>query len=437
MITGHRTEAHSRVLARGLDLGVHLGRPKTFPRTPRRIANMSRMPRRPEAKPQAFTLCYEGKKDEAEILRRMGPRPLSLRDITPGGTSGEEAQERPGRYFLGDNADVLRHLLSEEDVRGRVQLVYIDPPYGTGQVFTMDRKRGRAHSVSQPEEGDLGYSDTLTGPAFIEFLRERLVLLRELLSQEGLIFVHLDEKHGFEAKIILDEIFGRENFVNHISRIGSNPKNFSRKAFGNQKDMILVYAKSGGYYWDEVGVPYTEEDLRRLFPFVDENGRRYTTNPLHAPGETKDGPTGQPWRGIPPPPGRHWRYPPEVLEELDRRELIVWTKGGVPRKKVYADERAGKGKKPQDIWEFKDPQNPLYPTEKNLDMLKLIVATASRPGDLVLDAFAGSGTALIAAVSLGRRAIGIDSSKEALDAFWLKANKHGLASRFRLLDASH
>jgi adenine-specific DNA-methyltransferase len=391
---------------------------------------------KPEAKPQAFTLCYEGKKGEAEILRQLGPKPLSFRDITPQRPTEGGSQGRPGRYFLGDNADVLRHLLAEEEVRGRVQLVYIDPPYGTGQVFTLDRRRGRAHSVSQPEGGALGYSDTLTGPAFIEFLRERLILLRELLSREGLIFVHLDEKHGFEAKIVLDEVFGRENFVNHISRIGSNPKNFSRKAFGSQKDMILVYSKTRDYYWNEVALPYTEEDLRRLFPFVDENGKRYTTNPLHAPGETKDGPTGRPWRGIPPPPGRHWRYPPEVLEELDKRGLIVWSKRGVPRKKVYADERLAKGKKLQDIWEFKDPQNALYPTEKNLEMLKLIVATASRPGDLVLDCFAGSGTTLIAAVSLGRRAIGVDSSREALEAFWLKASKHGLTSRIQLLEVS-
>jgi adenine-specific DNA-methyltransferase len=391
---------------------------------------------KPEAKRQAFALCYEGKKGEAEILRQLGPKPLFFRDITPRRPTEGGGQGRPGRYFLGDNTDVLRYLLAEEEVRGRVQLVYIDPPYGTGQVFTLDRRRGRAHSVSRPEQGALGYSDTLTGPAFIEFLRERLVLLRELLSQEGLIFVHLDEKHGFETKIILDEVFGRENFVNHISRIGSNPKNFSRKAFGSHKDMILVYSKTRDYYWNEVGAPYTEEDLRRLFPFVDEDGKRYTANPLHAPGETKDGPTGQPWRGIPPPPGRHWRYPPEVLEELDREGLIVWSKRGIPRKKVYADERVGKGKKLQDVWEFKDPQNALYPTEKNLDMLKLIVATASRPGDLVLDCFAGSGTTLIAAVSLGRRAIGVDSSREALEAFWLKASKHGLTSRIQLLEVS-
>ncbi len=108
----------------------------------------------PEAKPKAerraFALCYEGKKGEVEILRQLGPKPLSFRDITPRRPPEGEGQGRPGRYFLGDNADVLRHLLAEEEVRGRVQLVYTDPPYGTGQVFALDRKRGRAHSVSQP-----------------------------------------------------------------------------------------------------------------------------------------------------------------------------------------------------------------------------------------------------------------------------------------------
>jgi len=385
-----------------------------------------------------FTLSYEGKKGEEEILRLLSSKSLSFHDITSLYNHNQETEEveKPGKYFLGENTDVLRHFLTEEDVKGKVQLVYIDPPYGTGQVFFLDRRKGRAHSVSQPMRGDFGYSDTLTGPAFVEFLRKRLLLIREILSEEGLIFVHIDEKYGFEVKLILDEVFGRRNFVNHIARIASNPKNFSRKAFGNQKDMILVYSKTKDYYWNETSVPYTDEDLERLFPFVDEHGRRYTTSPLHAPGETKEGPTGQPWRGILPPPGRHWRYPPEVLEELDRKGLIVWSKTGVPRKKVYANERIGKGKKLQDIWEFKDPQNPVYPTEKNLDMLKIIVATASRPGDLVLDCFAGSGTTLIAAVQLKRRAIGIDNSVEALEAFWIKAQKHGLTNQFRLFQAS-
>jgi adenine-specific DNA-methyltransferase len=393
---------------------------------------------RVDMKERPFTLSYEGKKDEEEILRLLTPKPLSFQDITYLYNHDQETEEveKPGKYFLGENIEVLRHFLTEEEVKGKVQLVYIDPPYGTGQVFSLDRKRGRAHSVSQPMEGDLGYSDTLTGPDFVEFLRERLVLIREILSEEGLIFVHIDEKYGFEVKLILDEVFGRRNFVNHIARIASNPKNFSRKAFGSQKDMILVYSKTRDYVWNESASPYSEEEIARLFPFVDENGERYTTNPLHAPGETKDGPTGRPWRGILPPPGRHWRYPPEKLDELDAQGLIVWSKNGVPRKRVYARDRLKKGKKLQDVWEFKDPQNPVYPTEKNLDMLKIIVATASRPGDLVLDCFAGSGTTLIAAVQLNRKAIGVDNSIEALEAFWIKSQNHDLTDRFQLLRVS-
>jgi adenine-specific DNA-methyltransferase len=136
---------------------------------------------------------------------------------------------------------------------------------------------------------------------------------------------------------------------------------------------------------------------------------------LHAPGETKDGPTGQPWRGIPPPKGRHWRYPPEVLEELDGKGLIEWSKTGNPRKKIFADEYLKKKTRRQDIWEFKDPAYPSYPTEKNLDMLKTIVEASSNPGDIVLDCFSGSGTTLVAAEMLGRRWIGMDNSLIAIE----------------------
>jgi adenine-specific DNA-methyltransferase len=158
----------------------------------------------------------------------------------------------------------------------------------------------------------------------------------------------------------------------------------------------------------------TEEDIVRLFPKVDAHGRRYTTTPLHAPGETIAGPTGQPWRGSLPPPGRHWRYPPEELDRLDRAGLIEWSASGNPRKILYAEDLVPRGKKRQDVWCFKDPAYPRYPTQKNLDLLKTIIAASSNPGDLVLDCFAGSGTTLVAAESLGRRWIGIDNSRLAI-----------------------
>lgn len=111
-------------------------------------------------------------------------------------------------------------------------------------------------------------------------------------------------------------------------------------------------------------------------------------------------------------PRRHWRSEPAVLEGLDKQGLIEWSANGVPRKKIFFDEKDGK--KMQDIWEFKDPQYPDYPTEKSLDLLKFIVKASSNEGDLVLDCFCGSGTTLVASQSLNRNWIGIDKSDQAI-----------------------
>lgn len=392
-----------------------------------------------------FSLVYDGKMSEDFILSKLPPK-LIFSDATSSYFPREPLLvHNPGEpeitYYIGENEDLLRWLIAN-GYSNRVQLIYIDPPYGTRSTFTIGERgpdKRRAATVSRPRDGVVGYSDSLDGPDFVEFLRVRLILLRELLSETGLIFVHIDEKYGFEIKVVIDEIFGRNRFVNHISRIASNPKNFRRKGFGSQKDMILVYSKGKDFVWNEVTSPYTEDDIARLFPLIDEHGERYTTNPLHAPGETKDGPTGQPWRGILPPPGRHWRYPPEVLDQLDAMGLIVWSKNGVPRKKIYAKDHILKGKRMQDVWEFKDPIKPTYPTEKNLTMLKVIVQAGSNDGDLVLDAFAGSGTTLIAAGLLGRKAIGIDSSPEAAKAFVRRVVKEkGLkAKRTAIIQVYH
>jgi len=147
---------------------------------------------------------------------------------------------------------------------------------------------------------------------------------------------------------------------------------------------------------------------------VDDKGRKYTTIPLHAPGETKDGPTGQPWRDMMPPEGRHWRCPPEQLEELDQHGLVEWSVNGIPRKIIYAEEKIKQGKKLQDIWEYKDPQYPIYPTQKNKEFLDLIISASSNEGDLVMDCFAGSGTTIVSANELGRDWIGIDESEQAI-----------------------
>ena len=232
------------------------------------------------------------------------------------------------------------------------------------------------------------------------------------MSEKASIYLHIDYKIGHYVKIIMDEIFGSENFKNDITRIKCNPKNFQRKAFGNVKDLILFYSKGANPIWNDIKDKFSSADLERLFKKVDKNGRQYTTIPLHAPGETKNGATGGKFRGKYPPKGRHWRSDPKILEKLDKKGLIEWSTNGVPRKKNYADERDGK--KVQDVWEFKDPQYPLYPTEKNTDLLHRIIQTSSNECDLIMDFFCGSGSTLKAANDLGRKWIGIDKSDEAI-----------------------
>lgn len=309
--------------------------------------------------------------------------------------------------FLGDNLPILKTLI-EHNVK--VDLIYIDPPFSTNNVFRIGKQR--ANTISSSSDDEIAYSDNLKGADFIEFLRERLIFAKEILSDEGSIYLHIDYKIGHYVKIIMDEIFGIENFRNDITRIKCNPKNFDRCAYGNVKDLILFYSKSKNVIWNNPTVPYSDSDLKKLFPKTDKEGRKYTTIPLHAPGETKNGATSQEFKGIKPPNGRHWRCSPEELEELDNNGLIEWSKNGVPRKIIYADEK--EGKKMQDIWEYKDPQYPIYPTEKNTDLLKNIILASSNENSYVLDFFCGSGTTLYAANQLGRKWIGIDASEAAI-----------------------
>ena len=330
------------------------------------------------------------------------------------GPSGLQAvgETWANRLYRGDNLPILRDLLDDPAVRGQVNLVYIDPPFGTGQRYTFSS--GRHATISRVANGRTAYDDGLTGEAYLRFLRPRLELLRELLADDGSIYVHVDCKVGHYVRVVMDEVFGASNFRNDITRVKCNPKNFKRYGYGNTKDMILFYTRGDSFTWNYPREPFTEEELRRLFPKTDAHGRRYTTTPLHAPGETQKGPSGQPWKGLKPPAGRHWRYHPSTLTKLDEEGLIEWSSTGNPRKKLFAHEVEAKGRTMQDVWVFKDPQKTRYPTEKNLDMLRLIVRASSNPGDLVMDCFCGAGGTLVAAQESGRRWIGIDSSEAAI-----------------------
>jgi len=344
-------------------------------------------------------LQYAGKRSERDIISDIIPQNFTINS------------DDWWILLHGDNLRIMKWLLNA-GYAGKVQLVYIDPPFATNMDFRID-SNWRTNTISMDKSASIAYSDTRVWEEFIEFLRERLILIRELLSEKGSIYLHIDYKIGHYVKVIMDEVFGIQNFRNDITRIKCNPKNFQRKAYGNVKDMILFYSKWKDPIWNNSVEEMTNDEKTRLFKKQDGIWRLYTTIPLHAPWATKDGETWKAWRGVLPPIWRHWRSAPSVLEKLDQDGLIEWSKNGVPRKKIYLDEK--KWKKRQDIWEFKDSQYPDYPTEKNIDLIKTIIQASSNPWDLVLDAFCWSGTTLVGAKMLERKWIGIDESKYAIE----------------------
>ena len=343
---------------------------------------------------EGFLLQYPGKKTVESVLA-TAPGEYVTHSRYSGGRN---------RLYHADNLGVLASLIADREVVGKVRLVYIDPPFATDATFESRKQR---HA----------YNDHLVGTEFVESLRERLILIHRLLADDGSLYLHLDERMVFHLRLILDEIFGHKNFRNCITRKKCNPKNYTRKTFGNVSDYILFYTKSESYVWNRPLEPWDEDRIQKEYPCVDDNGRRYKKVPIHAPG-TRNGETGKEWRGKLPPPGKHWQYLPTTLETMDANGEIYWSPNGNPRRKVYLDNSYGIPI--QDIWmDVRDAHNQNiritgYPTEKNFDMLERIIGASSNPGDLVLDCYSGSGTTLDAASKIGRRWIGVDRSDEAI-----------------------
>jgi len=343
-------------------------------------------------------LTFSGKKGVEEILN--GSRAtcsLFWKSKTANGHNN--------KLFFGDNLPILLTLVDNPDIKGKVKLIYIDPPYSTNSVF---QAKGQKDA----------YHDLLQGANYLEFIRERLFLMREILAENGSIYIHLDENMAFEVKLIMDEVFGKNNYRNWITRRKCSTKNTTKNRFGNVSDYILFYTKTSSFIWNRPYDKWEEDKILKEYPCVEvETGRRYKKVPIHAPG-VRNGETGKSWRGMLPPQGKHWQYTPTRLEEMDSNGEIYWSATNNPRRKVYFDDTKGIPK--QDIWlEYRDSinQNTLltgYPTEKNMDMLETIVMASSNPGDIVLDCFCGSGSTLQAAYKNDRQWIGIDNSIEAI-----------------------
>ena len=344
-------------------------------------------------------------------------RPLiAHKAITPsplagegGGEGGRRWSDWPATYpkggllFHGDNKEVLAHLLAN-GFRGKVNLIYIDPPFDSGADYvrkvslrgpkgttTID---GEAYTIGeQIQYGDIWANDT-----YLQFIYERLLLMKELLAANGSIYVHADTRRAHHIQCLMDEVFGGDNFQNSISWKRS-PFAGSSKAracrYPANHDVIAFYTKRDEFTFEHDYAEYSEEYLQRF------------KNP-------DDDPKGP--------------YRLTLLKSYSKERFDEWNKGGrliAPKTlgagwsyKQYLSE--SKGVQADDFWGDLNLDNPMaaartdYPTQKPEDLLARIIKCSSRPNDLVLDCFLGSGTTGAVAQKLGRRWIGCDINKGAI-----------------------
>ncbi|MGB6462836.1 MAG: site-specific DNA-methyltransferase, partial [Nitrosotalea sp.] len=335
------------------------------------------------------------------------------------GQSSKEIEEKEwlNRMIYGDNLLAMQALLAGDpltgmsSMRGKIDLIYIDPPFDSKADY-----RTKVHLQSGDIEQkptvieQFAYSDTWKNgtSSYIEMMIPRLILMREFLSEQGSIYVHIDWHVGHYVKIIMDEIFGKENFVNQIiwQRVYSH--NDSHR-YGRVHDMILFYAKSKNFIWQNQYEPYSQKYLE-MYSMDDGDGRKYKVENTMGPGGR--GSTYE-WNGL----VRAWRYSKETMQKLDKAGLLYYTKTGFPKKKVYLDEMPGKPL--QDVWvdinviagQAKELVN--YNTQKPLKLIERIIKASSNENSVIADFFAGSGTLGTVAEKLGRKWIMSDLGKTA------------------------
>ncbi|MDP9359608.1 MAG: site-specific DNA-methyltransferase [Chloroflexota bacterium] len=316
-------------------------------------------------------------------------------------------------------------------LEGKVDLIYIDPPFAVQSDFriSVEIENGATDEKLPTLIEELAYTDTWKNglDSYLSMLRDRLILMKRLLAPTGSVYVHCDTHASHYIKIIMDEVFGYENFRSEIIWKRTSAHS-STVGYGPVHDTILCHSASGSFKWNQTYQPYDEEYRKTFFEQVDADGRRWKRTDLTGAG-TRNGPSGSPWRGIDVrAKGRHWAYPPDDLDRLDREGKIHWPSvpGGMPRLKQYEDVM--RGVPLQDVWTDIRPMHNLsqerfgFPTQKPLALLQRIIAASSNPGDLVLDAFAGSGTAAVAAETMKdaagkpapRRWVAIDCGKFAV-----------------------
>ncbi len=333
---------------------------------------------------------------------------------------------RGGLLFHGDNKEVLANLLAN-GFRGKVNLIYIDPPFDSGADYVRRVSlRGPQGTVRLAGEGytlgeQLQYTDIWANDNYLQFMYERLLLLRELLSEAGALWIHCDWNKSHQIRIILEEVFGVESIINEIvwQRISAHPDS---TYFGHVHDTLFFCARNPERLkFNTQYSPYSGEFVKRYFTRDDGDGRgTYWTGDLTAPGPRPN--LDYEFKGRRPPAGRVWFTMREKLEALDADGRIYWPPNrGVPKLKRYLREYPGIPATSvwTDIKSLAGLGAPAserldFPTQKPEALLERIVRSSSVKGDVVLDCFIGSGTTAAVAQKLGRRWIACDINKGAI-----------------------
>lgn len=325
------------------------------------------------------------------------------------------------RLIYGDNLLAMAALLAGDDetpsMRGKVDLIYIDPPFDSKADYRTKITIPGGDIEQRPTAIEqFAYSDTWQDgtASYLEMMLPRLLLANALLADHGSIYVHIDWHVGHYLKIALDETFGRENFLNEIVWQRTFSKGASIK-FGQIHDNILIYKKSENYVFQPQFKQHSESYIKSHYGQIDDHGRRYRLVTLSGAGPGPARKFGD--KIISPPPGRHWAWSQDRIDNALIEGKIIFTSTGQPNIKQYLDEM--EGSPILSIWEDIPPVNPAskeligYSTQKPEALIERIIKASSNDGALVADFFSGSGTTAAVAERLGRRWIAADLGKPA------------------------
>ena len=331
---------------------------------------------------------------------------------------GRQLKGWTNKLIWGDNKLILSSLLRgplREEIKkqGGIKLIYIDPPFDVGADFSMKINVGEESFTKEANVLErLAYSDTWAKGAdsFIAMIYERLLLMRDLLAEDGSIYVHCDWRVNSYIRLILDEIFGREHFVNEVIWQGAiGDSSAKNKKFIKSHETLFLYRKEKQTLWNDIFQEYSEAS-QSLYRYSDEKGR-YRVGPVDNPG----GGGYQYGLGYGEKmPSRGYAMPKETaLRWIENGELLI-EEGKVPGRKLYMSE----GVRCRDVWmDIRATQGGeylKYPTQKPEKLLERIIKASSSEGDIVADFFCGSGTTLSVAEKLGRKWIGSDLGKFAI-----------------------